>query len=271
MLSINTNSGALVALQNLNATDKQMRAVQTRLNTGLAVAGPKDNGAVYAIAQNQRAEVAGLIAVRQSLSRGVSVTDVAIAAAEGVSGILIEMKEKAVAVQDGSLDVASRKALYIDFMALQDQIGLIVSNAEFSGINLLTGSTNLAVLANEDGSMITVAAQNMTASNGLGLTGTLATMFANGSSAAVAIVQSAIEDVSSKLGSLGTDSKSLEIHDTFVSKMQDTLRVGIGNLVDADLAAESANLQALQIKQQLGIQALSIANSAPSTVLSLFQ
>jgi len=271
MLSINTNAGAYAALQSLNATNKQLQIVQNKLNTGLEIAGPKDNGAVYAIAQNQRAEVAGLNAVRQSLSRGVSVADVSIAAGQAISDILIEMKEKTVAARDASLDTASRTALDADFSALRDQITTIVNNAEFNGINLLTGTNSLQVLANDDGSLITVNAQNMQVSSGLALTAGLGLTSVANASAALSAVAAAITDVSAKLSDLGTGAKSLEIHDTFVSKLQDALKIGIGNLVDADLAAESANLQSLQIKQQLGIQALSIANSAPQTILALFR
>jgi len=272
MLSINTNAGAYAALQSLNATNKQLQVVQNKLNTGLEIAGPKDNGAIYAIAQNQRSEVAGLNAVRQSLSRGVSVADVSIAAGQAISDILIEMKEKTVAARDASLDTSSRTALDADFSALRDQITTIVNNAEFNGINLLTGTNSLQVLANDDGSLLTVNAQNMQVSNGLGLTASASDLTSvAAASAALIAVSAAITDVSAKLSDLGTGAKSLEIHDTFVSKLQDALNIGIGNLVDADLAAESANLQSLQIKQQLGIQALSIANAAPQTILALFR
>ncbi len=109
MLSVNTNSGAMVALQNLNATNKQLAEVQTRINTGLKVAGPKDDGATFAIAQNIRAEVAGLDAVKDSLDRGVSAADTA-PAGQSISDLLIEMKEKAVAATDASLDTASRNS-----------------------------------------------------------------------------------------------------------------------------------------------------------------
>ena len=271
MTSINTNVGAMVALQNLNKTQMDLRDVQTRLNTGLEVAGPKDDGAIFAIAQNMRAEVAGLNAVRDSLGRGVSVTDVAIAAGQAISDLLIEMKEKAVASRDASLETSSRTALDADFSALKDQITTIVNNAEFNGINLLTGSNDLAVLANDSGGLLTVQAQTMTVSNGLGLTAGLDLTTVAGASASLGAVQSAIEDVSAKLAELGTGGKSLEIHADFVGKLQDSLKAGIGNLVDADLAAESARLQSLQIKEQLGVQALSIANQSPQLVLSLFR
>ena len=269
MLSVNTNSGAMVALQNLNSTNKQLAEVQTRINTGLKVAGPKDDGSTFAIAQNIRAEVAGLDAVKDSLDRGVSAADTAIAAGQSISDLLIEMKEKAVAATDASLDTASRNALNADFTALRDQISTIVSNAEFDGVNLIDGSTtNIQALANDSGSTITVSSQLFTLT-GLSISANTLSTVTN-SSAARSAVDAAIETANARLANLGTDAKSLEIHKDFVGKLQDTLNVGVGNLVDADLAKESARLQSLQIKQQLGTQALSIANQAPQSILGLF-
>ena len=268
-ISVNTNSGAMVALQNLNSTNKQLAEVQQRINTGLKVAGPKDDGSTFAIAQNIRSEISGMDAVKDSLDRGVSATDTAIAAGQSISDLLIEMKEKAVAATDASLDTSSRNALAADFTALRDQIATIVSNAEFDGINLIDGSTSsIAVLANDDGSSITVSAQQLSGTNLSIASVDLST--ATNAAAARSAVDAAIETANARLASLGTDAKSLEIHKDFVGQLQDTLTEGLGNLVDADLAKESARLQSLQIKQQLGTNALSIANQAPQSILGLF-
>ena len=270
MLSVNTNSGAMAALQSLNATNKELSQVQSRINTGLKVAGPKDDGATYAIAQNIRSTVAGLDAVKDSLDRGVSAVDTAVAAGQSISDLLIEMKEKAIAATDASLDTSSRNALNADFTALRDQISTIVANAEFDGVNLIDGSlSSIAVLANDEGSTITVSAQELTVSAGLSVASVdLST--ATNAGAARSAIDAAIQTTNSRLAALGTDSKSLDIHKDFIGQVQDTLTAGIGNLVDADLAKESARLQSLQIKQQLGVQALSIANQAPQTILGLF-
>ena len=95
MATINTNAGAMIALQNLNKTNMELEQVQTRINTGLAVSSAKDNGGVYAIAQSMRADVAGYKAVNNSIDLAQSTVDVALAAGEAISDILIEMKEKA--------------------------------------------------------------------------------------------------------------------------------------------------------------------------------
>jgi flagellin len=272
--SVNTNVGAMVALQNLNATNVDLAKTQNRISTGLKVGSAKDNGAIWAIAQGQRATSISLNAVKDSLNRAASVVDVALSAGESVSDLLLKMKEKALAASDASLDTASRTALNEDFKALRDQIAKVVSNADFNGTNLLkTGAADIAALANADGtSKLTVAAQVMA------LGGSIVTVAAAGSigtvttaTAMISTVNTSITNVSAALAKIGTKANALEAHLTFVSKLQDTLDAGVGNLVDADLAKESARFQALQTKQQLGVQALAIANQTPQSILSLFR
>jgi len=272
--SVNTNAGAFLALQNLNKTSSSLNTVQSRINTGQKVASAKDDAATFAIAQKLRGDVAGLNAVKGSLDRASSTLDVAIAAGEAVSDLLIALKEKAVAAKDSGLDTASRTSLNDDFKQLRDQITSIVNNAEFNGTNNVknSGSAIVAITSDDGGNTITVAAQDIS------LTGTKVTISAGTSistsalaSAAVGFLESSIANVNTALSALGSGAKRLELQRTFVDKLSDSIEVGIGNLVDADLAKESANLQALQVKQQLGLQALSIANQAPSTVLGLFR
>ena len=274
MNSINTNTGALVALQNLNATNRELDDVQGRINTGKKVASATDNGAIWAIAQNQRGTSSALNATKDSLQRGQSTIDVAVAAGESVSDLLLQMKEKALAAADASLDTASRTALNEDFKSLRDQIAKVVTNADFNGANMIkSGGTTIAALANADGtSKITVAAQS------LALGGANVTVAATGSigtvtlaTAMITTVTTSITNTGAALAKLGTGSRALQSHFTFVGKLQDAIDAGVGNLVDADLAKESAKLQALQTKQQLGVQALSIANSSSSSLLGLFR
>jgi len=272
--SVNTNSGAMIALQNLNATNSSLAATQNRISTGLKVGSAKDDGATWAIAQNQRSTVSSLDAVKDSLNRASSTVDVASSAGESISDLLTQMKEKALAASDTSLDTTSRSALATDFESLRDQITTTINNSSFNGINLLDGSqTGIAALANADGSnTLHVSAQSMLLGGSIVSVATDAT-FASASSASSLLtdITDSITQVSAALSKLGTASKAVTNHLDFVGKLQDSITTGIGNLVDADLAKESANLQALQTKQQLGIQALSLANQSTSTVLSLFR
>jgi flagellin len=278
--SVNTNVGAMVALQNLNATNSDLAMAQNRINIGKKVANAKDNGAVWAIAQNQRAASGSLNAVRDSLQRSQSTVDVAIAGGETVSDLLLQMKEKALAASDSSLDSASRTALNEDFMALRDQITKATKNASFNGVNMLDGSqvggpVTIAALADESGqSKLTVMAQDMS----LGTPGSAVSVLPTDSigtqtaaAAMITTIGASIANVSTALSKLGTGSKSLANHLTFINKLQDSIDAGVGNLVDADLAKESARLTSLQTKQQLGVQALSIANQMPQQIMSLFR
>ena len=149
MNSVNTNVGAMVALQNLNATNNELSVVQSRINTGRKINNAKDNGAIWAIAQSQRSESNALNAVKESLQRGQSTIEVAMAAGESISDLLIQMKEKALAATDSTLDSDSRTALANDFTSLRDQIKKIAANAEFNGTNMIkTSGTSVAALAN---------------------------------------------------------------------------------------------------------------------------
>ena len=274
MNSVNTNVGAMIALQNLNATNTELSITQNRINTGMKVGSAKDDGATWAIAQGQRATIMSLDAVKDSLNRVSSIIDVAVAAGEQVSDLLVQMKQKALAASDASLDTTSRTALNEDFKALRDQIAKVVANADFNGGNLIkTGATDMAALANANGSSrLTVKAQVL-ALGGANVTVAATASFATAAAASTlaGTVDASITNVSAALAKLGTSSKSFAMHMSFVGKLQDTLSAGVGNLVDADLAKESARLQALQTKQQLGVQALSIANQTPQSILALYR
>jgi flagellin len=275
MLSVNTNAGALVALENLNNTSQQLTTAQNIVSTGLQVANAKDNGAIWAIAQGERATISSLDAVKSSLQNGQSVLDVANSAGTTVSNLLTQMEQKALAASDTSINTASRLSLNADFVALRNQITSTVQNAEFNGVNLLNGTlTQITSLANAQGtSVLTTQAQNLTLAGGIITVTSTSTIGASatGAGAVLTLVEASLSAVDNALANLGTASKALDTHLNFVSNLQDTLTTGVGNLVNADLAKESATLQALQTKQQLGIQALSIANSASSALLGLFR
>jgi flagellin len=419
MSSVNTNYSALVALQNLSTTTRQLDEVQNRINTGLKVSSAKDNGAVYAIAQAQRSRVAAISSVTDGIDRTTNVIDTGLAAGEAISDLLTQLKEKAVAAQAGDLSTEQRAALATDFNELRNQITRIANSATFNGANVvngtslagganplrvllsdiggsvgtgnvqtitgsgvqvgtaaipsrtaqvvdtngttttagtitandyfrltvgsttyttqITGTTTIGDLVNainastggratavynDTTGVFTIQGQNDTDTitvginslqNGLG-TARLSAFLGVGSSSSVADtrpsttatitaydftvggsgalsgaaswdiatsaasattaatnIDTAITTLNSNLATLGAQSKALATQKSFLSKLSGAVQKGIGQLVDADLAAESARLQALQVKQQLGAQTLSIANQAPGIVLSFFR
>jgi flagellin len=292
--SVNTNAGAMAALQSLNATNKSMSTVQSRINTGLNVASTKDDSAKYTVAQTLRGDLGKLSAVTSSLNNAKSVTDVAVAGAEQISDIVNQMKSKTLEATDAGLDKESRKAITKDLSALKKQIGTIIDGSDFNGTNLLKDTATATV----DGKVsalqsITSGAATLSVAN-QGFTAKATTAFGAWSGtpddALITAIDGADADTSvtaaktfatgldtffgqvkDSLSEMGAASRQIDGQLSFNSKLTDVVTSGVGNLVDADLAKESAKLQALQVQQQLGVQALSIANQAPQTILSLFR
>lgn len=294
-LSVNTNNGASAALQSLNATNRNLDKVQSRINTGLNVSSTKDDSSAYTIAQGLRGDLGELKAVTSSLSTAKSVTDVAVAGAEQVSDVVNQMKALAKQAADTTISAETRKAYNDDFVALRKQITTIINSSEFNGTNLLKngGGTVGALQSLQDKSAtpgttsyvadtLDVANQDLTLPDtevagdaAVAATGRLGADSQIDTAAKASLMVSTLETYAKKvetsLSTLGSASRQIDNQITFTSKLSDTIESGIGNLVDADLAKESAKLQALQVKQQLGVQALSIANQAPQTIVSLFR
>jgi flagellin len=274
-LTIQTNKAAMIALQNLNATTENLQTTQNKIGTGFRISSAKDNSAIWAIAQNQRADLGGLAAVKMGLDRAQSIGDTALTAGQSISEILVQMKEKVVAAQDASLTTTSRTALDEDFKSLLKQITQVIRDAGFDGAKLLNNSLpgGIQFLADADGTaVITLSNQDLQLGQAiitLTAGATIATL--TQAKASLTRLNASIDNVSLALAEMGAQVKQLQNHNTFVGKLSDSVEAGVGNLVDADLAKESARLQALNVQQQLGAQALSIANQAPQIILSLFR
>jgi flagellin len=272
--SINTNASALIALANLANIQAQLAQTQTEISTGKKINSAKDNGAIWSIANTMQGRVTSLDAVKDSLNRGQSAIDVAMSAGEQVSDLLQQMKAKALAAADTSLDTTSRQALNDDFKSLRDQITTIVSSADFNGVNMVKhNGTTLAALANDSGSLrVTVRAQDLSL-GGANVTLSMGASFSSAAAASayIATLDTDLNNVNIAITHLGTGSNALASQMKFVGSLQTALTGGISNLVDADMAEESAKLQALQTKQQLAVQALMIANQSSSILLSLFK
>jgi flagellin len=265
--SVNTNVGALLALRNLNITNEGLAKTQDRVSTGLKVIGAKDDASSFAIAQGIRADLKAYQAVEQGLANGKGIGDVAIAGATQISNLLTDMKKKAIEGMNAGNTASQQSILAADFAAMKSQFDTFVSNASYNGKNLLTsGATDATVISTISGGTLTISNQSAIGSLTFGaLSDTSAAV------SALADVNAAITAVGTALGDLGADVNSLKFQQDFNKQVSDAVTEGLGSIVDADLAEESAKLQALQVKQQLGVQALSIANSSPQILLSLFQ
>ncbi|AMS28563.1 MAG TPA: flagellin [Hyphomonadaceae bacterium] len=274
MISVNTNQGAMVALQTLNRTNDQMDKTQNAIATGLKVASAKDNGALFAIANKMRSDVTAYDRVRESADRASSILDTGIAAGESIMELLNEMKGKALAGTQAGNSASAQAALAADFVQLRDQITSVVANASFDGANMIAAAPSSAVSLGDaaGGNTITITGISLAlGSTTISVAGTNVLTDNTTSTAALTATNNSINALGTQLATWGAGAKRLEVHKTFVGKLQDALNNGIGAIVDADLAKESAKLQALQVKQQLGVQALSIANGSSQTALSLFR
>jgi flagellin len=270
MISVNTNQGAMVALQTLNKTNSQLEQTQNRISTGLKVASAKDNGAIWAIANKMRSDVGAYDKVSESADRAGAMIDTGIAAGESIMELLNEMKGKALAASQPGLSTTATAALNADFNQLRDQVTNIIANSSFDGANMV-GATPASAVSLGDaagGNSITVAGAN------LSLGGTVVTVAGADTANTAGVigrVDTSITNLGTQLATWGAGAKRIDVHKTFVGKLQDALNTGIGALTDADLSKESARLQSLQVKQQLGVQSLSIANGSAQTALSLFR
>lgn len=278
MTSILTNNGAMVALQTLKTINMDLTDTQNAISTGKDIATASDNSAVWAISKVMESDVAGFNAVEDSLSLGESTTQVAIAGAEQITNILNDIKEKVVQATGENVDHAK---IGSEISELTSQITQIISASQFNGANLLAtdvdgnSGTQLTVLSSLDRSGTTVTAANITVAgvdfeSNLDLT-TIDVSDAATAEASLDDIETLIQTAVDGAATLGAGASRIEDQNLFVGKLKDAVTSGIGALVDTDMEEASARLKALQTQQQLGVQALSIANSAPSTLQQLFR
>ncbi len=270
--SINTNVGSFVALRNLNTVNRKLDVTQNRVSTGLKVAGALDDASNFSIAQGIRGELRAIGAVTQGLNNAKGIGKVAIAGTTAVSDLLQTVRQKLTELSNEGITTAQRGILEEDFNQLLSQAANFIDNAVFNGVNLLDtagASPAINTLSNLAGGTLTLSNADLR-TQVLSLAGA---SFANASAAqAVLSTQyTALESVvNSALGTLGAEVRALELQTTFLEQISDATDEGLGNIVDADLARESAKLTSFQVQQQLSIQTLGIANQRPQTLLGLF-
>ncbi|MGR3805990.1 flagellin N-terminal helical domain-containing protein [Marinibacterium profundimaris] len=275
MSSILTNSSALVALQTLKSVGTDLAKTQDMISTGLEIGSAKDNSAIWGISKVMESDVSGFKAVSDSLSLGESTVAVGLAGAEQIVDILNEMKEKVVAATGENVDHTKISA---DVDELKAQISSIIQASQFNGTNLLNtaGNAGITVLSSLDRDASgSVTAANITVASvdfetNLDLT-TVDVTSSTAADASIATMETLIQTAVDGAAALGASAARIEDQNEFVTKVMDAMKVGISSLVDTNMEEASAKLNALQTQQQLGVQALSIANQAPQTILSLFR
>ena len=289
--SVNTNIGAQVALSSLNNTNTQLQASQKRISTGLRVADATDDGGAYAIAQRVRSDVGALTSANEQLGNAKGLVGTTNSALSKISDSVNTAKTLLVKIGDQSLPQDQRDQYVASYKSLVSQVADTVDGATYNGQTLLgkTGGTagaSKTVVSSEDGNSLTISGADnkdlaSTLAGLIGLTfsrsggadtfsGTAAQTTAASALSGTSF-SAAQKGVSDQLNQIGADSNRLDATVLRNNDKIDSLNAGLGALIDTDLSKESAKLQALQIKQQLGTQALSMANQAPSSLVSLFR
>jgi flagellin len=305
MSSLNTNIAAMTALQTLASTNKEMLVTQNRISTGLRVKDASDNAAYWSIATTMRSDNMAVSTVEDALGLGGATTDVAVTAMNTAIETISKIKAKLVAAREPGLD---RGKIQSEITALQTELKSTAESAVFSGENWLnadsTGPTNKTIVASfsrDSTGAITIGTISVdiagtmlfdTSGNGAGTldsdktttggtTYTVSNLDISGLTddpADLTDLEDMIRGVDDALNAmtdsatlLGAAKSRISLQMDFVSKLMDSIDTGIGQLVDADMNEESTRLQALQVRQQLGVQALGIANQSAQQILRLFQ
>lgn len=273
--SVNTNTQAVLALQGLAKTDKELGTVQKRVSTGLRVADARDDGGAFAAALSVRSDVAGLTAVNEQLGGVKGIVETTFAALNKVSDTMKNLRQVVTRLADSSISTDQRAQYETQFNALTSQITNFIADSKYNGRTLLSTNTavgggDIAVLRNENAEDFDILAVDGTAI-GTALTGGTVNSAANASTFLTGVFSAQETAVATALNQFGSDLQYVDNQIGFNSDKIDALNSGLGALVDADLAKESAKLQALQVRQQLGIQTLGLANQGPQVLLSLFR
>jgi flagellin len=280
MTSILTNSGAMVALQTLSSVNNNLETTQSEVSTGKKVGSAKDNAAVWAISKTMESDIAGFTAIQDSLSVGEATVAVASAGAEQIVSVLKDMKELAVSAQSENVD---HDTIDADMLKKVAQIESIIAASQFNGANLLATevdgtATSLGVLASLDrvgptGTPSPVEITVDTVDFEANITVGSLTTITDAVTAATAMgeIEAFLATAITGAAALGADASRLKDQGDFVSKLTDAMKLGVSAMTDTDMESASARLKALQTQQQLAIQSLSIANSAPETLQQLFR
>ena len=273
--SVNTNRTAMLALQSLNQTNTELAGVQKRVSTGYRVADARDDGGAYAVAQAVRSDVAGVIAVNEQLGGVKGILQTTFATLSQVSDTMRQARAALTRLADGAISSDQRKQYEEQYRQLSTQITQFINDGRYNGRTLLSTDTSAAVgggdllgIRNEDGGTFMISATNGTA---LQLGTAIPTDYASAATFLTSTFSSIENTIATALNKFGANMQYIENQMAYNSKKVDALNDGLGALVDADLAKESANLQALQTRQQLGVQTLSLANQGSQTLLSLFR
>ena len=243
----NISSTSLSGISSLGSRLKDLSGTQGRISTGLRVNNPKDNSSVFAIAQQVSGNISGMTAIKTSLNQAEASVNTAVAAGQAASDLVLEMKSKAVQANQPGLDESSRRALNQEFQQMSDQLNTLTSSASFNDTNLVqNGAEGVDVLVSQDGEKLRIEGQDLSSQN-LGFDN-ISLETAEGAAEALNTVNAAVDTVSSAVAELGSSASRIEQQSEFTTSLDNVLKEGLGNMVDADLGTESAKNAAEKVK-----------------------
>jgi len=271
--SVNTNIGAYTALASLRITQSALNVASKQVQTGYRVADAADDASTFSVAQGIRANLQAYGAIQASLASGVGIGTVTQAALTSVSNLIGNLQAKITQLADGSISANQRTIYTADFNAMTSQVANFISQASYNGTNLLSaGSTAKTFLADTNATTLTISSQSTVdaAFNTFAATANIVAT-ASDAAAGLSVLSTFQQAVATSLGANASETRTLTLQSSFVNAIVDSTTTGLGAIVDADIGKASAAVQAQQVRQQLGIQSLSIANQQPSVLLGLFR
>jgi len=271
--SVNTNIGAYTALASLRVTQNALNVASKQVQTGYRVADAQDDASTFSVAQGIRGNLQAYGAIQASLASGVGIGTVTQAALTNVSNLIGNLQAKITQLADGSINANQRAIYTADFNAMTSQVANFISQANYNGTNLLSAaSTDKTFLADTNGTALTMTSQSSVdaAFNAFAGTANIVAT-ASDASAGLSNLSTFQQAVATSLGTNAAQTRTLTLQSGFVNAIVDATTTGLGAIVDADIGKASAAVQAQQVRQQLGIQSLSIANQQPSVLLGLFR
>jgi flagellin len=281
LASINTNVGATVALESLNQTTAQLDMVQNEVSTGYTVSNATDNGAAYAVAQSVRSDVSALTTANQALGGVQGLLSTTLSGLNSVSTTLSSMRDVLVDLASSSITGSQRSQYEEQYNTDLNQVKSYIQDAGYNGATLIgdiTGSDGtfgaVQVVRNEQGSTYGIASFSGSALyNSLVFT---STQLSSATTVQALITTTGtfmkqVNTVGTELNSYGSTADYVTNQISYNSNKIDALNDGLGSLIDANMAQESAMLQSLQVKQELATSSLTIAEQSPSLLLKLFQ
>ena len=278
MSSILTNHSAMTALSTLRNINSDLNSTQSRISTGLKIESGKDNAAYFSISKTMSGDSGMFKAIDENLTLQKNAVSTARLGAETLVDLAKQFVERVAFAQGGTQEVRDDVQAELDELAAR--MATTISQSTFNGTDYVNGTASVSVVTGiSRGAAGTVTTTNMTfMSQNLAAIQTALDGISITSATTATLQETALTDAEAELGdaiaaatALGIAEKSIETQKEFLGALTDRLDSGIGSMIDANMEEEAARLQALQVQQQLATQSLSIANSSPQNILSLFR